>query len=678
MSPIGDCCVPGDSGCPLGAHATTGWCLVSDGSPVIVLTTIPCVDGEPGDPLIELIDPNTGDTLVPQDVVACSPEISVTVELLDSEVTSLCYEEDANPGVTLQGWQVWLFDGSTGTLISNTYYDTAGNPLVAVTAVECPEAATELTLAAVLAAVQAIDANTDGLEACCAASNLLLTAIEGNTDDIETLLTAIAANVDGLEACCEAGNTLLAAIAASVDDIEPKLDAVIAALADIDANTDGIEACCNASNVLLMAIDANTNGIEALLATIDGRVDGLEACCAAGNALLTAIEDNTDGIEALLTSILAGQTSGTQIVKVHDTAGDEWQINPTGSGDVRLDGNAQPIDLMAWTPGTDRLVVVGGKFVGASLAGAAAIKTVTRAWLTNLTDASGNDVARSEDSVSTNGDAGIPALGVRNDTAASKTSADGDYSMLATDAAGRVGITDLGGSITVDGALGLTNDPTHLEDDPHASGDRGTFALAVRNDNNAVRTSADGDYSPISVDSAGRIKSSSHFAEDTAHASGNTGDFVLGVRNDAAATLTSADGDYSPIATDAAGRIGITDLGGSVTVDVGASVLPTGAATEATLGAVLTQVSPSTSFLTGQATSGVAAAALPANAARRVMVKAARTNLGTVFIGPAGVTTGTGFPLYAGDTIVLAVDNLSDVNHIASLAAQSIAWVVLP
>jgi len=217
--------------------------------------------------------------------------------------------------------------------------------------------------------------------------------------------------------------------------------------------------------------------------------------------------------------------------------------------------------------------------------------------------------AKAEDSVAASADSGIPILAVRNDAAASKTSADGDYSMLATDAAGRVGIADLGGSIsvddnagsltvdapvatpvfvrlsdgaaaitalpvtdnggslTVDGTVaatqsgtwtvGLTNDSTKLEDAAAASGDRGMYMLGVRNDTNTVTTSADGDYSQLSTDSAGRLKVTlrSAFAEDTASVDGDIGDFMLGVRNDTSAVKTSADGDYSQISTDSAGRL---------------------------------------------------------------------------------------------------------------------------
>lgn len=58
--------------------------------------------------------------------------------------------------------------------------------------------------------------------------------------------------------------------------------------------------------------------------------------------------------------------------------------------------------------------------------------------------------AFAEDSVHTSGDIGAFVLGVRNDSGAALTSANGDYSPIATDSAGRVGIADLGGSITVD------------------------------------------------------------------------------------------------------------------------------------------------------------------------------------------------------------------------------------
>lgn len=76
-------------------------------------------------------------------------------------------------------------------------------------------------------------------------------------------------------------------------------------------------------------------------------------------------------------------------------------------------------------------------------------------------------------------------------------------------------VNDNGGSLTVDGtvAVGPTVTPGtgaanlgKAEDAVHTSGDVGVMALGVRNDNDAVRTSANGDYSPLSTDDTGRLK----------------------------------------------------------------------------------------------------------------------------------------------------------------------------
>ncbi len=50
-------------------------------------------------------------------------------------------------------------------------------------------------------------------------------------------------------------------------------------------------------------------------------------------------------------------------------------------------------------------------------------------------------------------------------------------------------------------------------------------------------------------------------AEDAAHASGDTGVFILGVRNDTNAVATSADGDYGAIAIDGSGRLRVLAQG---------------------------------------------------------------------------------------------------------------------
>lgn len=110
-----------------------------------------------------------------------------------------------------------------------------------------------------------------------------------------------------------------------------------------------------------------------------------------------------------------------------------------------------------------------------------------------------------EDVPAVNGDWGIGALGVRNDTGAAKTTNDGDYSFFATDAAGRMGIADLGGSITIDGTVTANTNFDYPEDNPHVDGDVGAFVLAVRNDA-GTPLAADGDYIPFTTDAAGSLR----------------------------------------------------------------------------------------------------------------------------------------------------------------------------
>lgn len=93
-----------------------------------------------------------------------------------------------------------------------------------------------------------------------------------------------------------------------------------------------------------------------------------------------------------------------------------------------------------------------------------------------IVDASGNQITSfgggsgsgvsvtqyTEDAASAGGETGTMLLAVRNDTAAAKTSTDGDFSAIAVDSAGRVGISDLGGSITVDGTFWQATQPVSI------------------------------------------------------------------------------------------------------------------------------------------------------------------------------------------------------------------------
>lgn len=324
------------------------------------------------------------------------------------------------------------------------------------------------------------------------------------------------------------------------------------------------------------------------------------------------------------------------------TNGDYSPIAVDSAGRVGISdlGDSITVDgTVTVLQGTSPWVVSGTVELGAATLAALETITVlqgTSPWVVSGTVTADVTFDYAEDSPHVSGDIGAFVLGVRNDAAATLTSANGDYSPFATDLAGRIGIADLGGSVSVDDNGGsLTVDGTvtvlqgtspwvvsgtvisdvafdYAEDSVHVSGDIGAFTLGVRNDANAVLTSASGDYSPFSVTSTGALNIADaggsitvdgtvelgaatlaaletitvlqgtspwvvsgtvtsdvayDYAEDSAHTSGEVGAFVLAVRNDANAVLTSANLDYSPFSVTSSGALNIADAGGSITVD---------------------------------------------------------------------------------------------------------------
>lgn len=238
-----------------------------------------------------------------------------------------------------------------------------------------------------------------------------------------------------------------------------------------------------------------------------------------------------------------------------------------------------------------------------------------------------------EDAAHTSGDLGNMALVVRKDAATQLASADGDYAPMEVDASGRlwvnVGVSALpagaasettqaethgskapgtaaansnltGGVYTAAGVTLTTGQQAALqldatgslkvagtfagsqqyaEDSQHVSADLGTMNLAVRRDTASSLVSTDGDYIPLSTDSAGRLwvnvgagVVNQQYAEDAPHISADLGTMALVVRKDTAASLAGSDGDYTALEVDASGRLH---------VNIGTSVLPTGAATSA-------------------------------------------------------------------------------------------------
>lgn len=197
---------------------------------------------------------------------------------------------------------------------------------------------------------------------------------------------------------------------------------------------------------------------------------------------------------------------------------------------------------------------------------------------------------QTEDAASAGGETGTMILGVRNDSAVSKTSTDGDFSALAVDAAGRLGITDLGGSISIDdnsgsltvdapvgtpvfvrlsdGSSAISTLPVSIssgatsvakaEDVASADGDVGVPAMAIRKATPANTSGTDGDYEMLQM-SAGRLWASA------------TIDAALPAGTNAIGKLAANDGvdigDVTINNASGASAVNIQDGGNSITVD---------------------------------------------------------------------------------------------------------------
>lgn len=233
-----------------------------------------------------------------------------------------------------------------------------------------------------------------------------------------------------------------------------------------------------------------------------------------------------------------------------------------------------------------------------------------------------------EDAAHVSGDIGSFMLAVRNDANAALTSADGDYSPVAVDSAGRLKVI-----------ASLTIDAQKAEDSAHVSGDIGSFSLAVRQDALASSVSADGDYGAFKLDARGALWTAAigTAADDAADSEAPV---KIGSRSVSGAALTtvSANNDRADLISDKYRRVWINDSANVGLLSAAAGVADSAAALVAT-----------------------------AMAGRRsVMVQ----NLGSkaIFVGDAAVTTATGIRVSAGATVDIDLGENVSLFAIAAVA----------
>lgn len=151
-----------------------------------------------------------------------------------------------------------------------------------------------------------------------------------------------------------------------------------------------------------------------------------------------------------------------------------------------------------------------------------------------------------EDAASAGGEQLSLVGGVRQDTLATSTSADGDYAYFKFDSIGAAWIRC---------SAGCSGGAQFAEDTASAGAELLTLAGFVRQDTLASSTSADGDYASGKVDSAGAIwmrcsqgcGGGTQFAEDTASANGDLLTVAGAMRQATPSNTSGADGDYEAL-----------------------------------------------------------------------------------------------------------------------------------
>jgi hypothetical protein len=143
-------------------------------------------------------------------------------------------------------------------------------------------------------------------------------------------------------------------------------------------------------------------------------------------------------------------------------------------------------------------------------------------------------------------------LGANNDVVVSDggSSLTVDGTVTANAGTGPWPVTDNGGSLTVDGTVTAVigtsaGEIGKAEDAAHNTGDVGVMSLAVRNENDATFSGADGDYTPIGVDQGGRVIITGQRLHDATIGSTHRPVLTGGYASAAAPAAVSADGDMA-------------------------------------------------------------------------------------------------------------------------------------
>jgi hypothetical protein len=235
-----------------------------------------------------------------------------------------------------------------------------------------------------------------------------------------------------------------------------------------------------------------------------------------------------------------------------------------GGNSITVDGTVASTQSGTWVLGSNSGVDIGDVTINNG-GGASAVNiqdggnSITVDGTVGITGNVNINGTYTEDLAHSSGDRGVFVLGVRNDSIGTVTNADGDYSQISVDRAGRVmtfGSQDNGGAyiggIQVIGGNDIAGGSAHA-----------ATSVQLPNSNPIVVGIADSNGDILRGDELLRTQ----YPEDSAATDGDYGNFILGVRNDSNSVITSADREYSQISVNDKGAIAIQDGGNSITVD---------------------------------------------------------------------------------------------------------------
>jgi len=241
-------------------------------------------------------------------------------------------------------------------------------------------------------------------------------------------------------------------------------------------------------------------------------------------------------------------------------------------------------------------------------------------------------------------------------------------SALLSDGAGN-SLSSTAGALDVNiasGSITITEEDNYAEDSAHTSGDIGGFVLAVRQDTLASSTSDDGDYAAFKVNAKGELytKDADVLAQLVSGVTVSATD--LDIRDLAFAT-DSVDVSGSSV-TVSATDLDIRDLAFATdSVDVSGSSVEVNDAALAD-----TAIAAAASSVTT-----TSAALIASTLSDRKYVMMTNTGNRTVFVGPSGVSTASGFPLHPGSLLEMRAGAAVALHAVSDGGTQNVRTLQL-